>query len=557
MNRTLAITIAQINPIVGNLSYNIDKIVKIIQSCSTDTDLVVFPELAVTGYTPEDLVLKPAFLDEVARVTSNIVKASHDFKCAILLPAPWRMDGVLYNAALLIEGGEITHIFCKHKLPNYGVFDEMRLFTPGPAPTAISFRGHKIGFMICEDMWSQDSARSLKDSGADLLIVSNASPFETGKHEQRLAIARARIHETGLPMIYVNQCGGQDDLVFDGGSFILNASGQVILQAAQFAEAVHHTTWHHTSGEGWLCAPADITEPYTRIESIYMAAMMGLRDYVTKNGFPGILIGMSGGIDSALSAAIAVDALGAEAVHCVMMPTRYTSPESLEDARACAAALQVHYEIVPIENAVDQFETLLSPHFTPDTPGIAHENIQSRTRGLILMALSNASNRMVLSTGNKSEMAVGYATLYGDMCGGFNALKDIYKMDVFELARFRNKKRPDHSFGPHNAPVIPERIITKPPSAELRPDQKDQDSLPPYEILDDILHALIEEDLDLPDIVARGHEAETVQKIRRLFDLAEYKRRQSPPGPKITPRALGRERRYPITNGFGDYLRGK
>lgn len=553
MTHALNITIAQINPIVGNISHNMDQVCKTLARVPPNTDILVFPEMVTCGYPPEDLVLKPFFMKSVEAAVKNFVKTADTSNTAVILPTPWRIRGTLYNAALLIEDGKIRAVTRKYALPNYGVFDEQRIFKQGPLPKPWDIKGHKIGVMICEDMWTPKVAASLKKKGADMLISVNASPYEITKYEARTAVARARVKETGLPLVCVNQCGGQDELVFDGASFVMNETGQIVLQAEEFVEDQHHTVWEKAPNHHWLCSTTTIHPPHAHTEAIYQALMTGLRDYVTKNGFCGVLIGMSGGIDSALVAALAVDALGHEAVFCVMMPSKFTSQDSLEDAEACAKSLGAHYETVSIEGTVDALEAALGSHFNMDTPQITFENLQSRSRGVILMAMSNATGRMVLSTGNKSEMAVGYATLYGDMCGGFNPLKDLYKTDVYALARFRNERRPDHGLGPHG-PVIPERILTKPPSAELRPDQTDQDSLPPYDVLDDILYSLIEQDLAIADIVGRGHDRETVLRIWRLLDTAEYKRRQSPPGVKITARSFGRDRRYPVTNGFSRTL---
>ncbi len=548
MSDNLHITLAQINPVVGALAPNAAAIRATLEALPAQTRLAVFPELAICGYPPEDLVLKPSFLDAVDAEVANLAAACAD-RPAFLLPAPWRRDGQVYNACHLIEGGRVRATVLKHHLPNYGVFDERRVFAPGPLPEPIAFRNHRLGVMICEDMWFPDVAAHLKSRGADMLIVPNASPFELGKPETRLTVARARAAETGLPLLYVNQCGGQDELVFDGGSFALNETGQMLLQGEFFAEGLYSTTWERNTGGAWLGDAGIRHEAGPEPEMAYRAAMTGLRDYVIKNSFPGVLIGMSGGIDSALSAALAVDALGAESVHCVMMPSRFTSRESLEDAEACTRALGAFYETIAIEEPVQSFNAALSAHLPPGAPSITFENLQSRARGMVLMALSNATGRMVLSTGNKSEMAVGYATLYGDMCGGFNALKDIYKTLVYDMSRWRNAHRPAHGLGPHGV-VIPDRILTKAPTAELKPGQTDQDTLPPYDVLDAILEGLIEKTHSVEEIVKTGQDRETVLRVARMLDRAEYKRRQAPPGVKITARAFGRERRYPITNGF-------
>lgn len=546
MTAPLRITLAQINPVIGDIALNLDRIRRAWDDAPEGTDLVVFPELAVCGYPPEDLILKPFFLEETRRAVEALTAESARRKPAILVGAPLREDGRTYNAAYLIGGGRVMDTVRKHHLPNYGVFDERRVFASAPPAAPVTLSGHRLGVMICEDMWQDDVARGLKAQGADLLVVLNASPFETAKNETRLAVARARAAETGLPLVYVNQTGGQDEIVFDGASFILDAQGALALQAASFAEDTRHALW--TRG-AWECGDGAIMPVPDEIPAIYQALVTGLRDYIGKNGFPGVLIGLSGGIDSALSAAIAVDALGPAKVRGVMMPSRYTSADSTEDAEALARMLGIRIDTVPIAPMVESFESGLAPYFTGDTPATTFENIQPRCRGIILMTLSNATGAMVLSTGNKSEMAVGYATLYGDMCGGFNVLKDVYKTQVYALSRWRNSHAPEGALGPTaGRPAIPARSIEKAPTAELKPDQTDQDTLPPYDVLDDILRGLIEQDGAIADIAARGHDRETVRRVWRMLDQAEYKRRQAPPGVKITARAFGRDRRYPITN---------
>jgi NAD+ synthase len=428
------------------------------------------------------------------------------------------------------------------------VFDEKRVFTPGPLPGPINFRGIRLGVMICEDMWTSDAAECLAETGAELFIVPNGSPYEDGKFDTRTNLAVARVTEFALPLIYVNQVGGQDELVFDGASFVLNRDRSLAVQMPSFTEAMAITRWQRT-GDGFRCDEGRRDAPADRLEAIYQAMVLGLRDYVNKNRFPGVVLGLSGGIDSALSAAVAVDALGPERVRCVMMPSRYTSQESLDDAAECAQLLNVRLDSVSIAPTVDAFDGMLSPLFEGREPDTTEENIQARSRGIILMALSNKFGHMVLSTGNKSEMSVGYATLYGDMCGGYSVLKDVYKTTVFALSHWRNQQLPAGAMGPEGR-VIPENIITKPPSAELKPDQTDQDSLPPYDDLDDILNGLVENEESVDDIVARGHDRDTVKRIEHLLYIAEYKRRQAPPGVKISRRAFGRERRYPITNRY-------
>ncbi len=529
MPKNINIVLAQINPIVGDLAHNMDKIHAAWKDTPQNTDLIVFPEMVICGYPPEDLVLKPFFMDSVEQAVNTLVKESTNHSAAILLSTPWRIDGETFNAVHLVHKGKILATRTKRHLPNYGVFDEQRLFTPGPLPEPVEFKGVQLGIMICEDMWHPDAASHLKQQGAEILIVINASPFDSKKHDIRLHLAQARTDETKLPLLYVNQVGGQDELVFDGGSFILDEQGSVIAKAKVFEEDI-------LSYPSEQVQRAEGSGQDSKSE-IYKALTLGLHDYIEKNNFPGVLIGLSGGIDSALSAAVAVDALGPERVHCVMMPSRYTSQDSLDDAQEQADTLDIKLDTIPIEPVVEQFNTIMSDH---KDSSVTFENIQSRTRAVILMALSNATGKMVLSTGNKSEMAVGYATLYGDMCGGFNVLKDIYKTQVYELAKWRNEQ----------GEVIPERVITKIPTAELKDNQSDQDTLPPYDTLDDILTCLIEQDMGIDDIAGRGHEREMVEKIWQMLGRAEYKRWQSPPGIKITARAFGRDRRYPITNHF-------
>jgi NAD+ synthase len=550
MTDRLTITLAQLNPVVGAINCNIDKVREARrQAVSEGADLVVCSELVVSGYPPEDLVLKPFFLKKVEDAVQAFAEETADGGPAVLLTAPWRDGGATYNAALLLEGGKIAAIRFKRDLPNYGVFDEMRVFEPGPMPGPIDFKGVRIGVPICEDIWTPDVPECLEESGAEILLVPNGSPYDIAKTDQRLQHAVARVTETGLPLVYVNQVGGQDELVFDGASFVINADHSLAVQAADWMESVVTTHWHRGDDDVWVCEAGMLEKPSEGLESIYQAMTLGLRDYVEKNGFPGVLIGLSGGVDSAITAAVAVDALGPDRVRCVMMPSPYTSQESLEDAEEAAQLMGVQLDDVSIQPAMTAFEAMLKPIFGDAAADVTEENIQARSRGLILMGISNKLGYMLLTTGNKSEMSVGYATLYGDMCGGYSVLKDVYKTTVFDLCHWRNQLRSENFLGPVGR-VIPERIITKPPSAELRPDQKDEDSLPPYDKLDDILRCLIEEEMSVEEIVTRDHEPETVQRIWHMLDLAEYKRRQAPPGVKITHRAFGRERRYPITNSF-------
>jgi NAD+ synthase len=545
----IKIALAQINPKLGDIAGNVALINKARgEAEAAGADLVLVPELTVSGYPPEDLVLKPAFQEACRNGVEQLAKATGDGGPAIIVGAPWIEEGKLYNAALLLGEGRILAKRFKYELPNYGVFDEKRVFVQGPLPEPVEFKGVKLGLMICEDLWFAATAGHLKDRGADLLLVPNGSPYEHSKPNERIDIAGARQDETGLPVVYLNQVAGQDELVFDGDSFVLDRGKRIKVRLPAFAEKVVVTEWQR-GNEGWLCLPGEIAPALEPLESIYRAMTLGLRDYVQKNGFPGVLLGLSGGIDSALSAAVAVDALGPEKVHAVMMPSPYTSRESLEDAAACARMLGISYDIVSIEPAMKAFEAMLAGIFTGRQKDTTEENIQSRARGVTLMAMSNKLGHMLLTTGNKSEMSVGYATLYGDMCGGYSVLKDIYKMTVFALCRWRNAQKPAGLAGP-DGPVMPERVITKPPSAELKPGQTDQDSLPPYDVLDGILTCLVEEEMAVDQIVAKGYDRATVLRVWRMLDLAEYKRRQAPPGVKISRRAFGRDRRYPITNGF-------
>ncbi len=553
MTDHLKIALAQLNPTVGDISGNMEKIRNAYNTASDGgADLMVTGELVTSGYPPEDLVLKPIFMDRIEASVRSIATETKGDKPAIVISTPWRKDGLLYNAILLLDEGEVKAFRPKCELPNYGVFDEKRIFTAGEPMGPVGFKGVALGLLTCEDLWYDHVVECLEETGAEILLSPNGSPFEMDKLDARMNHAVARVKESNLPLVYVNQVGGQDELLFDGASFILNKDCSLAVQMSGFSETVLLTDWVR-GDDGWSCKTEDLHAPAERLDAVYQAMVLGLRDYVQKNGFPGVVLGMSGGIDSALSAAVAVDALGPERVHCVMMPSPYTSVESLEDAEEAVSMLGVKLDEVSIGPAMTAFENMLSPLFEGTKADTTEENVQSRSRGLILMAISNKLGSMVLTTGNKSEMSVGYATLYGDMCGGYSVLKDIYKMDVFALCKLRNLgKIKDSSMdllGP-DGPVMPERIISKPPSAELKPDQKDEDSLPPYEILDDILYCMVEGEMSVDDIVERGHDLAVVQRIWRLLDLAEYKRRQAPPGVKVTSRAFGRDRRYPITNAF-------
>ena len=543
------IALAQCNPHEGQIAHNVALIRRLrAEAAQAGADLVVTPEFSIAGYPPEDLVRKQAFLDQCEAALAALAADTADGGPGLVVGGPWRDGGKIYNAAFLMDGGAITARRAKHELPNYGVFDDKRVFDAGPAPGPVMFRGIRLGLMICEDWWFPAVAETLCETGADLLLSINGSPYESRKPQLRVMLAVPRVVETGLPFVFLNQVCGQDELVFDGASFVLNADQSLAVLMPTFTPCLTITEWRRVEGR-LVCTPQTLPEEAAPVEEIYRALMLGLRDYVGKNGFPGVILGLSGGIDSALSAAVAVDALGADRVRTVMLPSPYTSRDSLDDAAACADMLGIRYDRVSISGAMGAFSQALGPLFEGTREDATEENIQSRARGLILMALSNKFGHMVLTTGNKSEMSVGYATLYGDMCGGYSVLKDVYKTQVFALSRWRNEARPRDGLGPAGT-VMPQRIITKPPSAELKHDQTDQDSLPPYDVLDAILEGLVEGEKSVRDLTAEGHDRETVIRVWKMLDRAEYKRRQAPPGVKISPRAFGRDRRYPITNGF-------
>ena len=545
----LAIAIAQLNPVVGDVTGNAAK-VRAARTQAADADLIVFPELFISGYPPEDLVLKPAFQAACRAGIEALARETGQGGPALLIGTPWVENEKLYNAVALLDGGRIAALRFKVDLPNYGVFDEKRVFAVGPMPGPVNFRGVRLGVPICEDIWGPEPAECIAETGGEILLVPNGSPYRRGVVDQRLSVSVARVTETGLPLLYANQVCGQDELVFEGASFVLNADASFAVQLPAFEECVVTTHWTR-DGDGWRCesGPMATLDPQDR--SDYAACVLGLRDYVNKNGFPGVVLGLSGGIDSALCAAIGVDALGHDRVRAVMLPYKYTSEDSFEDAAAVASALGIRYDIVPIESAVKGFEQTLAPVFEGLKRDVTEENLQARARGTILMALSNKFGSMVMTTGNKSEMSTGYATLYGDMNGGFNPIKDLYKTEVFRLSALRNRWKPNGALGPDGI-VIPQNIITKPPTAELRENQKDQDSLPPYDMLDQILERLVEHEQPIADIVAAGFDSAIVTRIDRMLNLAEYKRRQAAPGVKITLRGFGRDRRYPITNKFRD-----
>jgi NAD+ synthase len=547
----LVIGLAQINCTVGDLEGNLERLRHgRAEAAGFGADLVMFSELFLSGYPPEDLVLKPSFVAACRDACLRAAAETADGGPAVLVGLPWTNDGHCFNAYALLAEGRIEALRFKVDLPNYGVFDEKRVFTPGPMPGPIVFKGVRIGIPICEDIWGPDPVECIAETGGEILLVPNGSPYWRGKTDERLSIAVARVVESHLPLVYLNQIGGQDELVFDGASFGLGATAKLAFQLPAFSEVVARIVLERTE-RGFVCVEGPRSAVEEGDEADYCACVLGLRDYVVKNGFPGVVMGLSGGIDSALCAAIAVDALGPDRVHGLMLPYRFTSRLSLDDARACADALGLRYDILPIAPAVEGFDTVLAPLFSGLPRGTAEENLQSRARGTILMAVSNKLGPMLVTTGNKSEMSVGYATIYGDMNGGFNPIKDLYKTEVFRLAELRNRWRPRGALGPAGE-VLPASILTKPPSAELRENQTDQDSLPPYDVLDAILDGLVEKELGVADLVAAGHDLATVKRVEKLLYLAEYKRRQSAPGVKVTRRNFGRDRRYPIVNLYRD-----
>jgi len=552
MTDTLVIAAIQANPTLGAIAKNEALARELMtQARGAGADLAVFTELFLNGYPPEDLSLKPAFWGAGKAAVERLAKET-DENFAALIGVIWPAEAPgrrPRNALAFLAGGEVRGLAFKCDLPNYGVFDEKRVFEPGEVPSVFTWKGVQIGTPICEDIWGKGVCAALKAQGAEILVTPNGSPYRRMADTERMDVVRARVAETGLPLLYVNQVGGQDELVFDGGSFAMSAKGETIMRLPMFEDAMALTTW--TRGrDGWTLSDAPMADWLSGYGEVYHAMVLGLRDYVNKSGFPGVLLGLSGGVDSAIVAVVAADALGPDRVRCFMLPSKYTSRDSLEDAEGCANRLGVRLDEIAISPAVDAFAEMLTPLYEGKAPDLTEENIQARTRGLSLMALSNKLGLMLLTTGNKSEMAVGYATLYGDMCGGYNVLKDVYKTDVYGVCEWRNANNP---FGVAEDP-IPQRILTKAPSAELRPDQKDQDSLPEYAELDAILHGLVEEEATLDEIVARGHAPETVERVQRLLYNSEYKRRQAAPGVKIGPRAFGRDRRYPIVNGFRDVV---
>ncbi len=547
---TLSITLAQLNQSVGDIAGNARAMLAARERArAAGADLIVFPEMQLIGYPPEDLVLKPALIERAAQELEGMAGVTADGGPAMLVGSVFVVDGNLHNGVALLDQGKVAAIRLKHELPNYGTFDEMRLFQPGPLPEPVVFRGVMIGLPICEDIWHPDVCRHLADFGAELFICINGSPYEIDKDTLRIdGVAKRRAVDTGLPLAYLNRVGGQDELVFDGASFVINGDGSLAVQMTDWEEQEVTTRWTRTA-QGWRCDQGEIAPLADHPEDIYCAMVLALRDYVTRNRFPGVVLGLSGGIDSAICAAIAADALGPERVWCVMLPSRFTSQLSLDLATECARMIGCRYDTIPINPAVVAFDEMLAGSFADQEYDITEENVQSRIRGVTLMALSNKFGPMLLTTGNKSEMSVGYATIYGDMAGGYNPLKDAYKMTVFAISEWRNRHRPRIGLGP-DGPVMPAGIITRPPSAELRPDQKDEDSLPPYKVLDGILLGLVEHEKSVDQLVAEGFERDTVVRIERLLNIAEYKRRQAPPGVKLGTRNFGRDRRYPITHAF-------
>ena len=541
----LKIALAQMNQRVGDLEGNSKAMLEMRHRAAADrADLLVCPELQLVGYPPEDLVLKPEFVRRVHECTDELVAATVEPGPALLIGTLYAEGPAVYNALILADGGKVLGRTLKRELPNYGTFDEKRVFTPGPLPEPVEFKGVKLGLPICEDIWQEIVCAHLAEAGAELLLVPNGSPYELDKDDKRYQLVRSRALQTGLPIAYLNRVGGQDELAFDGSSFIVHPDGERVVQMPDWDEDYLLTEWAR-GPEGWRCETRCAHELDSFPADVYRAMMVALRDYVERNGFPGVILGLSGGIDSALSAAVAVDALGPGKVWGVMLPSKYTSEESLDDARECARLLGCRHDVISIAPGVDALDEML-----PQLTGLAAENVQARLRMVTLMALSNAEGQMLLTTGNKSEMSVGYATLYGDMAGGYSVLKDAYKTTVFALSRWRNANRPEGALGP-DGPVMPANVITKPPTAELRPGQKDEDSLPPYSVLDRILEGLVDKEMSVKEVAAAtGEDIALVADIEAKVLRAEYKRRQAPPGVKIGNRNFGRDRRYPITNAF-------
>ena len=539
MTTKLRLVIAQLNLLVGDVAGNGERVVA--AACEARDRLkaqaIVFPELTLTGYPPEDLLLRPALMVQVELALRRIERDTHGID--VIVGHPQHERGQLFNVASLLRAGRVQATYRKQLLPNYSVFDEKRYFHPGSTPCVVEMGGIPVGITVCEDIWQPEPVRRVVDAGARLILTLNASPYHMEKDRERVSIAQARVRETGVPLVYVNLVGGQDELVFDGASFVLDGQGQLTQRCAAFEEGLFPVDIEYQNGQA-IPKALPVATDLDLEEEIYRALVLGVRDYVNKNNFPGVAMGLSGGIDSALTLCIAVDALGADRVEAVMMPSRFTANMSIEDAAAQAKVLGVSYRNISIEPMFTAFVQQLAGHFQSRMRDVTEENIQARIRGSLLMALSNKTGKMVLTTGNKSEMAVGYATLYGDMAGGYGAIKDVFKTMVYRLAEYRN----------HPQPVIPRRVFERAPSAELAPDQKDSDSLPAYEVLDPILERYIERDQSPEEIVAAGFDTEVVRRVITLVDRNEYKRRQAAPGVRITRRAFGRDRRYPITSGY-------
>jgi NAD+ synthase (glutamine-hydrolysing) len=535
----LRIALAQMNLLVGDVRGNLERVIAEARRArdALQADLVLFPELTLSGYPPEDLLFHRGLRLQIERALDELRQAVPEI--GVMVGYPEYADGEIYNSALLYRGGRALAQHRKAVLPNYKVFDEKRYFTPGSRGTVVEFDGWRLGLLICEDIWEPEPAQAAKALGAEALLIINASPFEIHKQREREQVLADRIREVGLPAAYVNLLGGQDELVFDGNSFAMDAQAHLVMRAEAFAEGLYGVDFERR-GAALVPVAAPIAPELSDEESVYRALVLGVRDYVTKHGFPGVVMGLSGGVDSALTLAIAVDALGPERVHAVMMPSRYTSAMSREDASAQARALGASFSSISIENMFAATLEALADEFAGRKPDATEENIQARCRGVLLMAISNKTGRMLLTTGNKSEMAVGYATLYGDMAGGFAPIKDCSKMLVYRLARFRNTL----------SAAIPQRVLEREPTAELRPEQKDTDSLPPYDVLDPILEAFIEDDLSVDEICERGFDRAVVSRVLDMVKRAEYKRRQAPPGVRVSRRAFGRDWRYPITNGY-------
>jgi NAD+ synthase len=544
------LTLAQLNPTVGDFPANAAQALAAwAEGRAAGAQMVALPEMFLTGYQTQDLVMKPAFTRDAMAAVEALAAQITDGP-ALGIGAPLLKDGLLYNAYHVLQGGKIAATILKHELPNDGVFDEKRIFTPAPLQGPCRVGPLRIGIPICEDAWHSDVCETLAESGAQILLVPNGSPHHRGKPTVRTNLMVARVVETGLPLVYLNMVGGQDDQVFDGASFVLNTGGALMAQMPQFETGIFHVDFEE-GPEGWRALPGEKVLLPGIVEADYHAMVLSLKDYLGKTGFRKVLLGLSGGVDSALVATIAVDAIGAENVRCVMLPSEFTSPHSLEDAAAVARALGCRLDTVPITGAQAAVGGALADLFAGTTPGVTEENIQSRLRGLLLMALSNKFGEMLMTTGNKSEMAVGYCTIYGDMNGGYNPLKDLYKTRVFDSCRWRNDHHRPWMQGPAGE-VIPPRVIDKPPSAELRADQKDEDSLPPYKVLDAILDGLIEREASVADLVAEGFDRATVKKVEHLLYISEYKRFQAAPGTRLTKRALWLDRRYPMANRWRD-----